>query len=81
MSKTIQTVKLVPGKTDDINALAQYIRSDMSKAMASVRRRDEGVFRDCVVNIRAYLSLWEKETVEYLEKESSKKTSAPACGK
>lgn len=67
MARTISTVKKNPTRVDDINALSQYIRSDLSKANGAIRRRDTETFRTCVDNISAYLRQWVREVGTYLE--------------
>lgn len=68
MSKSIQTVKLAKTKVDEINGLAQYIRSDMSKAMAAIRRNDEATFRECTGNVLTYIYTWRSEVSKYMKK-------------
>ena len=68
MSKSIQTVKIAKTKIDEINSLAQYIRSDMAKAMAAVRRDDEDVFRECTGNVIDYVYQWRVEVSKYMGK-------------
>lgn len=68
MSKSIQTVKLVKTKVDEINGLAQYIRSDMSKAMAAIRRDDKDTFDKCADNVIRYVHEWRAEVFEYMDK-------------
>jgi len=66
MSKSIQTVKLAKTKVDEINGLAQYIRSDMAKAMAAIRRNDDDTFRECTGNVLNYVHQWRSEVSEYM---------------
>ena len=66
MSKSIQTVKLAKSKVDEINGLAQYIRSDMSKALAAIRRDDEDTFRECTGNVLNYVYQWRSEVARYM---------------
>lgn len=73
MSKSIQTVKLAKTKIDEINGLAQYIRSDMAKAMAAIRRNDEETFRECTGNVLTYVYTWRSEVSEYIKKADMKK--------
>lgn len=68
MSKSIQTVKLAKTKVDEINGLAQYIRSDMSKAMAAIRRNDGETFDECTRNVLGYMHTWRSEVSEYMKK-------------
>lgn len=68
MSKNIQTVKLAKTKIDEINGLAQYIRSDMAKAMAAIRRDDDDTFRECTGNVLKYVHQWRSEVSEYMGK-------------
>ena len=68
MSKSIQTVKIVKTKVDEINGLAQYIRSDMSKAMAAIRRDDRDTFEACTDNVLRYVSAWRSEVADYMDK-------------
>ena len=67
MSKSIQTVKIAKSKIDNINGLAQYIRSDMAKAMAAIRRNDEDTFRECTGNVLNYVYTWRSEVSEYMK--------------
>lgn len=67
MSKSIQTVKIAKSKIDNINGLAQYIRSDMAKAMAAIRRDDEDTFRGCTDNVLRYVNEWRSEVSEYMK--------------
>ena len=73
MSKSIQTVKLSKTKIDEINGLAQYIRSDMAKAMAAIRRSDEATFRECTGNVLTCVYTWRSEVSEYMKKADMKK--------
>ena len=73
MSKSIQTVKLVKTKVDEINGLAQYIRSDMSKAMAAIRRDDRDTFDECTGNVLRYVDEWRSEVSEYMDKRAMSK--------
>lgn len=66
MSKSIQTVKLAKTKVDEINGLAQYIRSDMAKAMAAIRRNDDDTFRECTGHVIDYVHQWRTEVSEYM---------------
>lgn len=68
MSKSIQTVKLAKTKVDEINGLAQYIRSDMAKAMAAIRRDDKGTFDECTGNVLRYVHEWRTEVSMYMDK-------------
>lgn len=68
MSKSIQTVKIVKTKADEINGLAQYIRSDMSKAMAAIRRDDRDTFETCTDNVLRYVKAWRSEVSDYMDK-------------
>lgn len=68
MSKSIQTVKIAKTKVDEINGLAQYIRSDMAKAMAAIRRNDDDTFRECTDNVLGYVHQWRSEVSEYMNK-------------
>lgn len=68
MSKSIQTVKLAKTKVDEINGLAQYIRSDMAKAMAAIRRNDNDTFRECTDNVLNYVHQWRTEVSKYMGK-------------
>ena len=72
MSKSIQTVKLVKTKVDEINGLAQYIRSDMSKAMAAIRRDDKDIFDKCTDNVLRYVDEWRSEVSEYMDKQGAR---------
>lgn len=69
MSKSIQTVKLAKTKVDEINGLAQYIRSDMAKAMAAIRRDDDDTFRECTDNVLNYVHQWRAEVSKYMNGE------------
>lgn len=69
MSKSIQKVKVVSTKVDEINALAQYIRSDLSKATAAMRRRDIDTFIECADNLISYIHSWRDECVIYIDDE------------
>lgn len=40
MSESIQAVKLAKTEVDEVDGPARYIRSDMARAMAAVRRDD-----------------------------------------
>jgi len=68
MSKSIQTVKLAKSKVDEINGLAQYIRSDMAKAMAAIRRDDKDTFDECTGNVISYVNEWRSEVSMYMDK-------------
>lgn len=68
MSKSIQTVKIAKTKVDEVNSLDQYIRSDMAKAMAAIRRSDEDTFRECTGNVLNYVHQWRSEVSEYMGK-------------
>ena len=68
MSKSIQTVKLAKTKVDEINGLAQYIRSDMAKAMAAIRRDDKDTFDECTSSVLRYVNEWRSEVSIYMDK-------------
>lgn len=67
MARTISTVKIAASDTERINALSQYIRSDLSKATAAIRRKDDSTFELCIEEIRANLDDWVREAKSFIE--------------
>ena len=60
MARNIETVKIAKSKSSDINVILQYIRSDLSKATASVRSKDVEVTTRSLQSVasNAILVLW-----------------------
>lgn len=60
MARNIETVKIAKSKSSDINVILQYIRSDLSKATASVRSKDVEVTTKSLQSVasNAILVLW-----------------------
>lgn len=69
MSRTISTVKIAPSEADRVNALSQYVRSDLSKANAAIRRRDVRAFDLCVSEISKSLASWTAEARQLIERD------------
>lgn len=67
MARTIETVRIATSGCERINALTQYIRSDLSKATAALRRGDVAVFAECAHNISANVETWEAEGTRFLD--------------
>lgn len=60
MARNIETVKIARSKSSDINVILQYIRSDLSKATASVRSKDVEVTTRSLQSVasNSILVLW-----------------------
>ena len=67
MARNIETVKIAKSKPSDINVILQYIRSDLSKATASVRSKDMEVTTKSLQSVasNAILVLWMALCYEY----------------
>lgn len=67
MARNIETVKIAKSKSSDINVILQYIRSDLSKATASVRSKDMEVTTKSLQSVasNAILVLWMALCYEY----------------
>lgn len=67
MARTIETVRIATSGCERINALTQYIRSDLSKATAALRRGDVEVFSECARHISENVGTWEAEGTKFLD--------------
>lgn len=47
MARTMETVKIATSETAEVSCTMQYLRADLAKAAAALRKRDSGTWYEC----------------------------------
>lgn len=60
MSRQIEVVKIAQSEAAEMSCTVQYLRADISKSVAALRKRDSGTWEECKselrINLEAYIS-------------------------
>lgn len=47
MARTMETVKIAASEAAEVSCTMQYLRADLAKAAAALRKRDSGTWYEC----------------------------------
>lgn len=66
MSRQMEVVKIATSETAEIGCVVQYIRADISKSVAALRKRDADTWNVCKEELRVNLEELIREADAYL---------------
>lgn len=61
MSRQMEVVKIAQTETARVSCTVQFLRSDISKSVAAIRKGDTGVWEECKSEMRINLETYIRE--------------------
>lgn len=66
MSRQMEVVKIAQSETAEMSCTVQYLRADISKSVAALRKRDTGTWEECKSELRINLEAYIREADRFL---------------
>lgn len=69
MARQMEVVKIASSETAQVSCTVQYLRADISKSVAALRKRDRETWDVCKTELRVNLEEMIREAERYLDGE------------
>ena len=66
MSRQMEVVKIAQSETAEMSCTVQYLRADISKSVAALRKRDSETWEECKSELRINLEAYIREADAFL---------------
>lgn len=66
MSRQMEVVKIAKSEAAEMSCTVQYLRSDISKSVAALRKRDSGTWEECKSELRMNLEAYIREADDFM---------------